>query len=111
MSVDAKACLIAAGLDPEDPAMLSQAEVLLEALHVYAKRNAQYHDNWKRRGRRGRVVRIRERAERLWDQGDWSRETAPGPEPATDDAIDLINFAAFLVRANRGEATRDGEWW
>lgn len=82
----------------------SQMEVLLKAMEVYAERNIKYKDNWRRMGARGALIRIRERAERLWDSM-WER---PGPD--MDDAIDLINFAAFLVRSDT-ETTHGGEWW
>jgi hypothetical protein len=85
-----------------------QARVLLRALVLYAERNEQYGDNWRRSGWRGVCVRIRERSDRLWDTM-WPGTGAPGT--AEDDAIDLINFCAFLVRAIEGETTRDGEWW
>lgn len=90
------------------PDVHRQARVLLLALDIYAERNVKYRDNWRRSGWRGIVVRVRERSDRLWDMM-W-----PGtgePEEAVDDAVDLINFAAFLVRAIGGETTRDGEWW
>jgi hypothetical protein len=86
-----------------------QAQVLLRALVLYAERNERYHDNWRRSGWRGVVVRIRERSDRLWD-AMWPGGIPYGPGPI-DDAIDMINFAAFLVRAIDGETTRDGEWW
>jgi hypothetical protein len=72
----------------------AQAVILLEALTIYAERNERYKDNWRRMGWRGALIRLRERVER-----------------ALDDVIDLINFAAFLVRGIRGETTRDGSWW
>jgi hypothetical protein len=98
----------------ETEAERRQAEVFVEALAKYAERNAHYHDNWRRMGYRGMLVRVRERAERLWDALFWS----DGPttdytlwsEARLDDAIDLINFAGFLVRAVRA-ANRDGNWW
>lgn len=97
-----------------DRALLMQAGVLIKALEVYAERNAEYKDNWKRMGWRGCLIRVRERSERLWDSL-WDAE-AP-PTDATkwsykkcDDAIDLINFAAFLCRAVH-EDNRDGSWW
>jgi hypothetical protein len=86
-----------------------QAAILLRALDLYAERNEQYQDNWRRSGWKGVVVRIRERSDRLWD-AMWPGGIPYGPGPV-DDAIDLINFAAFLVRAIEGETTRDGEWW
>jgi hypothetical protein len=76
-------------------------------------RNPKYNDNWKRMGWRGVLIRIRERAERLWDNW-WDGSVMSGDHRLAadvDDAIDLINFAAFMVRALEGEATRDGAWW
>ena len=97
-------------VDPEgDPSVEEQLKVFLQALSVYAERNRRYNDNWRRMGWRGMLVRIRERAERLWDNL-WD---VPGPIPKRelDDALDMINFAAFLIRAAAGETTRGGEWW
>lgn len=106
-----------------------QFRVLVRALRVYKKRNEKYRDNWKRMGWRGQLIRIRERAERLWDEfwdkEDYAKEremdraralvngvdTDYEDEPyEVDDAIDLINFAAFFVRATEAY-NRDGEWW
>lgn len=92
-----------------------QLRVLLLAAEVYAERNVKYKDNWKRMGWRGMLVRVRERAERMWD--DFWDQSEPDvnerilyPPRDADDAIDLINFAAFFVRAVR-EGNRDGSWW
>lgn len=98
----------ALGYFPDDQATRAQFVVLVRALDVYAERNKKYNDNFKRMGWRGLLIRIRERAERLWD-AHWDWEGGEAPDP--DDAIDLINFAAFLVRSYEGETTRDGEWW
>ena len=112
--------LAALGLDYNDAALNAQAEVLCEALRVYAQRNIRYKDNWTRMGWRGMLVRVRERAERLWDSL-WDAAPIDGPgdplpgaihdhDKRLDDAIDLINFAGFLVRAVRA-GNRDGSWW
>lgn len=109
----------------EDRAYTEQALVLSKALYVYEQRNQKYKDNWRRFGWRGCIFRLRERVERLWDHL-WD---APPGEPIDvtefsgeekhlrttadqdiDDALDLINFAAFTVRAVR-EGNRDGSWW
>jgi hypothetical protein len=89
-----------------------QAMVLLEALKVYAERNPRYNDNWRRFGWRGCLFRLRERVERLWDYL-WDaplREDPDSPLLDLDDAIDLINFAAFTIRAVRMD-NRDGSWF
>jgi hypothetical protein len=105
-------------IDGEDDAAQEQFEVMLEALRIYERKNVQYKDNWKRMGWRGMLVRVRERAERLWDSL-WSHPSGDDPtndvaprssEGKLDDAIDLINFACFLVRAVR-DGNRDGSWW
>lgn len=99
----------------EDDAAQEQFEVMLEALRIYERKNVQYKDNWKRMGWRGMLVRVRERAERLWDSL-WNHEASltdshlPASDGKLDDAIDLINFACFLVRAVR-DGNRDGSWW
>lgn len=105
-------------LDIYDKALREQCEVFVTALRVYAERNEKYNDNWRRMGWRGCLVRIRERAERLWDNlWDANDPDTPGPLDGptwrghdVDDAIDLINFCGFLVRGVR-EGNRDGEWW
>lgn len=96
-------------------ALEQQFRIFMEALKVYDQRNMKYKDNWKRMGWRGVLIRIRERAERLWDDL-WDAPGFPddeteGVEPNdVDDALDLINFAAFLVRGVRA-GNRDGAWW
>jgi hypothetical protein len=106
----------------DNPAMHEQLTILVQALGVYVDRNRRYKDNWRRFGWRGCLFRLRERAERAWDDL-WDAHTprTRPPEDAfrfepadvhTDDLIDLINFAAFTIRAIR-ENNRDGEgkWW
>lgn len=101
-----------------DPRLVAQLRVFMAAFFRYQEANEEYQDNWTRMGWRGMLVRVRERAERLWDSL-WNH---PAPQTALasseieskdkklDDAIDLINFAAFLVRAV-DDNNRDGSWW
>lgn len=110
---------------PLDRMEIEQAMVFIEALKIYADRNVKYRDNWRRMGWRGLLIRIRERSDRLWDTF-WSgvawKPDGVMDEPGdrmidADDALDLINFAAFFVRQTRdiGDRgwmnARDGEWW
>lgn len=92
----------------------TQAEVLVGALSIYAQRNEEYRDNWVRMGWRGMLVRVRERAERLWDSLFWAdlpeTDYSKWSARKLDDAYDAINFLAFLIRAVQ-TANRDGEWW
>jgi hypothetical protein len=97
---------------------MEQFDVLYEALSKYRESNEEYRDNWRLMGWRGMLVRVRERAERCWyslwnapnnidsSQGNMT----PALERKLDDAIDGINFFAFLVRAVRAN-NRDGTWW
>lgn len=96
------------GQNPE--AARVQLQALADAFLIYLERNEHYRDNWRRMGWRGLLIRIRERSERLWDaMWDWEDHDS---YPSVDDARDLINFAAFLIRAINGvETTRDGSWW
>lgn len=95
--------------DPMDYAMIQHLGVFMRAMEVYSERNKSYKDNWKKMGWRGMLVRIRERQERLWDNF-WNGEPEPANLDGLDDAIDLINFAGFFVRAV-DEGNRDGTWW
>lgn len=101
------------GPSTEDPAYREHAEILAQALRLYGERNEMYKDNWRRFGWRGCLFRVRERAERMWDAlWDLPMEHRAGPKAraAEDDAIDLINFAVFTIRAIRS-GDRDGSWW
>jgi hypothetical protein len=112
-----RVALDALGLDKDDPALQKQMAILADALMIYDERNEKYHDNWKRMGWRGTLVRLRERAERLWDSywnaddlGDLEAEMYVPRD--VDDALDMINFVAFFIRGMNGrETTRDGSWW
>jgi hypothetical protein len=101
--------------DDEHNSTYAQARVFVNALDKYVERNVEYKDNWRNMGWRGQLIRIRERAERLWDSL-WNAHGSEGYTPAEDnaykldDAIDLINFCGFLVRAV-SEGNRDGNWW
>lgn len=112
---------------PLDRMEIEQAMVLIEALKLYSQRNTKYRDNWRRMGWRGLLIRIRERSDRLWDTF-WTGVAWKDPERDADDsqfqreidaddALDLINFAAFFVRQARMAdeegwmIARDGEWW
>lgn len=109
-----KSNLIDLGFTPTD-ADMEQIKVVVEALRIYHERNERYKDNWVRMGWRGQLIRVRERAERLWDHL-WDYEPDPRYDDSghpfidIDDALDLINFAGFLVRAVRA-GNRDGSWW
>lgn len=95
----------------KDQALKDQVEVLLEAFCIYAERNERYADNWRRFGWRGCLFRLRERAERAWD-ALWDAHPRVDNHLSVDDLIDLINFAAFTVRAVRtGNRDGEGRWW
>lgn len=98
------------------PATKKQEEVLMRALKIYEERNEKYKDNWRRFGWRGCIFRMRERVERAWD-ALWDHEipdatdaTINPADASIDDLLDLINFAAFTIRAIE-EGNRDGSWF
>lgn len=86
-----------------------QRNIFTKALQIYEDRNNLYHDNWRRFGWRGCMFRIRERSERAWD-ALWDAPAANPPQEIVDDLLDLMNFAAFCIRAIE-EGNRDGQWW
>jgi hypothetical protein len=91
-----------------------QVDILIKAIKIYGKRNETYKDNWRRFGWRGCVFRLRERAERafdgLWDADHRYNSQSDSIRAIEDDLYDLINFAAFTIRAIR-ESNRDGSWF
>lgn len=90
-----------------DKARRNQERILEQALFIYDERNKKYRDNWGRFGWRGCLFRIRERAERAWDHL-W--DASDGDKHDVDDLYDLINFAAFAIRAIE-DGNRDGTWF
>lgn len=99
--------------EPDGDPTAEQMKLFLEALAIYDERNVRYADNWRRFGWKGCIFRLRERAERAWDHW-WYSQLNPDYmselPPDVDDLLDLINFAAFTIRAIR-EGNRDGEWF
>jgi hypothetical protein len=102
----------------ERPDEADHVLVLLEAAEIFSDRNAKYKDNWRRQGWRGPLYDLRRKVERVWDHL-WDAEPTPlreGIDPVSlathdvDDALDIVNYAAILVRAVR-EGDRDGAWW
>jgi hypothetical protein len=95
---------------------IKQLDVVLRALAIHDDRNVRYKDNWRRFGWRGCLFRLRERTERAWD-ALWEAPLPPaddekfeGQDAVIDDLLDLINFAAYTIRAIE-EGNRDGTWF
>jgi hypothetical protein len=118
------------GVEPPTPEQLEQSckeqeQVLLVALAIYRERNAKYGDAWRRSGWRGTLTDLRRKIERAW-AFLWNAEprvmppitdvegdpAAPEGSTEIDDLYDIINYAAFSIRAYQ-EANRDGYggWW
>lgn len=85
---------------------LEQAEVMLGALRIFAERNARYKDGWATAGWRGVLFDLRKKTERLWRQF-WHGQLTIA---SVDDAYDLINFAAFFIRAQASGLSEWGTW-
>lgn len=75
---------------------LQQLRVFAEALKIYAERNKRYKDSWKDFGWRGMLHDIYKKTHRLW-KAWWSGDEQDRGD--YDDAIDLMNFSAFFIRA------------
>jgi hypothetical protein len=96
-------------IEGEDDPYLAQFEVLMEAMAIYVERTTVRKEHWKRQGWRGPLFDVREKAERLFYRF-WDREPGPVSSKESEDALDLINYAALLVRAFR-TGDRSGHWW
>jgi hypothetical protein len=111
-----------------DKSVKEHEAVLMEALAIYRERNAKYGDAWRRSGWRGTLTDLRRKIERAWSFL-WNAEPGERVEvtafqdkdpsyvagegmPDFDDVFDIINYAAFTIRAGR-EGNRDGYggWW
>lgn len=120
--------MLRGGAEPPTPEELDRAwkeqeEVMMEALTIYKERNAKYGDAWRRSGWRGTLTDLRRKIERAWtflwhaepvkpmdrSVGEDAQRQA---ESEIDDLFDIINYAAFSIRAHR-EGNRDGYggWW
>lgn len=92
-----------------------QMEVFIRAFAIYKEREKKYKEHWKRYGWRGALSELRKAAERAWHLL-WNQEPISADihvhEKDIDDLLDVINYAAFVVRAVE-EGNRDGEggWW
>jgi hypothetical protein len=89
----------------------AQLQVFADCFAIYLERNVRYKDNWRKMGWKGQLVRIKERVDRLWDNL-WNKKHGEVLNRDLDDAHDLINFAAFLIRGagHWNETTAEGEW-
>lgn len=98
---------------PETDSEAGQLDVLLRAGFVFAERNREYCDNWKRQGWRGGLFKLRLKVERAWDVL-WAAQPWPDSEdtperPPLDDLLDAVNAACFVVRSVEAN-DRDGSW-
>lgn len=92
--------MIEVGLKP------GQWDVLEEAFKIYMDRNGDRADAWKDAGYKGQLVEMRKKLDRLW--AGWR----VGRKPTTkdiDEALDLINAAAFYVQLARLDEA-NGKW-
>lgn len=97
-----RAGLLRTGVPEQD--MKAQLAVLLNAMDIYAEREAHHHQLWKEMGYTDSAHHLRSKAARVGKSV--SMDTAESEE-AVDEAIDAINYAAFFVQ--NSEAGRRGE--
>lgn len=80
------------------------SEVFVEALEIYAERNAKYKSGWKKAGWRTHLNMMKHKVGRLLNSYE-------GGEDGLDDAIDLLNFTVFFVlQAREGREHDTTEW-
>lgn len=74
-----------------------QMSVFLDCMQLFQERNAKYGDLWKEYGWRGNLLHVQSKAARVrkvW----WDSKDPFGHNADIDDALDLINYAAFFIR-------------
>jgi hypothetical protein len=81
-----------------------QAEVLSKAFEIFKERNRVRKDLWARHDPLDHIRMVMEKAQRVEIN---IMDDAPNLEIAIDDALDGINFLAFIVRKLTG-AVPDG---
>jgi hypothetical protein len=80
----------------------AQADVFDEALRLFFERNAKYKDLWKQYEADDHALHIKSKAMRVVQ----SVTTGGTPNEICEDAYDLINYAAFLIRTVAPEVSR-----
>lgn len=98
------------GLDPSDENLAEQLGVFVAALGVMSDREAVYGGAWKRHGLRDKTDHLRNKLARLQSGIALLDTLPPAPSPEEkereaivrealrDSALDMINYAGFLVR-------------
>ena len=82
----------------------NQVLILMEALEIFAVKNAEYNDAWSKYGSYGAAFFMLDRAERVW------QSVTTNTKFKTEDALDLINLCAFAIRSqNKGNI--GGQRW
>jgi hypothetical protein len=81
-----------------------QVLTVLNALEIFSRKNADYDDGWKCYGSYGAAFFIKDRANRIW------RSMKGTLQINSEDALDLINLACFVIRSQT-ESNIGGEFW
>jgi hypothetical protein len=90
------------GLDPTPDAVGQLTEVFLPCLRIMCERGYDPKGStWRKAGRLAVLADVRKKFERLWERA-WIKG-----KRHDDSALDLINYTAFYLRADRD---RWGEW-
>jgi hypothetical protein len=77
----------------------AQKAVLDEALDKFVVRNAVHQDLWKEDDLAGIAQSMKSKTLRI---GAQASSAEPNVDQIMDDAVDLINYAGFLIRKVRG---------
>lgn len=89
----------------EHPSEREHFDVLLRAMEIFSERRPlRGSEGWRRYGAKGAAFFIKDRANRIWDTIQIHRMVY------ADDALDIINYAVFCIRAYE-EDNYGGEFW
>lgn len=88
-----------AGQPPRD----EQFDIMDSALSIYFAKNDKRKSSWRGAGWKGNLIEMRKKLDRLW--AAWEEPD----EKDIDEALDLINAAAFYIRCVK-ENNPNGNW-
>lgn len=87
-------CALVMGED-SDPKDLYYFHAVAKALILFRERSRTYGRAWRRHGALGNLLKVDIKNSRLME-AFWFNEGEPEHKDAADDALDMINYAAFF---------------
>lgn len=81
-----------------DPDEAQHLRVLLEAMELFKGRSAMRGDMWRRFPASDKIRELRERVSRIEVARNFQRDPETTRRTIREDAVDIINYAAFLIK-------------